>query len=216
MNNQKIVLAGGSGFLGRMLAQQFAAVGSEVIILTRTPGNGKPGIQEVRWDGMTLGPWASRLEGARAVINLAGRSVNCRYHAANRKLIMNSRVDSTRVLGEAIARCAAPPPVWLNSSTATIYKHSLDQSMDELTGEIAPTPEAKDEFSIQVATAWERALEEAETPRTRKVALRAAMVLGTAEGSVFRVLRRLARLGLGGRTGNGQQYVSWVHQNDFW
>ena len=215
MNKRKIVLAGGSGFLGRMLAREFAASGWEVIVLSRTARKGEDSVQEVWWDGKTPGPWTKTLEGARAVINLAGRSVNCRYHAANRKLIMDSRVDSTHVLGGVIASCVVPPPVWLNSSTATIYKHSFERPMDELTGEIGATPEAKDEFSIEVATAWERALEEAKTPRTRKVALRAAMVLGMAEGSVFRVLRRLARWGLGGHMGNGQQYVSWVHQKDF-
>lgn len=128
--------------------------------------------------------------------------------------MMDSRIKSTRVVGEAIARCQSPPPVWLNCSTATIYKHSLDRAMDETGGEIGASPEAKDAFSIEVATAWEQALSEARVPGTRKVALRTAMVLSNA-GSVFRVLRRLVRFGLGGKMASGQQYVSWIHELDF-
>jgi uncharacterized protein (TIGR01777 family) len=124
-------------------------------------------------------------------------------------------VNSTRVLGEAIAQCAQPPRVWLNASTATIYKHSLDRPIDELTGEIGSTPEAKDEFSVEVARAWEQALDEARTPATRKIALRTAMVLGNGPNSVLPVLRRLARFGLGGKMGTGRQFVSWIHEVDF-
>jgi uncharacterized protein (TIGR01777 family) len=148
-------------------------------------------------------------------LNLAGRSVNCRYHARNREEILRSRLDSTRVLGEAISKCSHPPKVWLNSSTATIYKHSYDHPMDEATGVIGGTPEAKDEFSVEVATAWERAFDEADTPRTRKVTLRTAMVLSTQAGTVYRILRRFARLGLGGAMADGRQFVSWVHEADF-
>lgn len=172
------------------------------------------GIREVGWDGETLGSWAKVLDGADAVVNLAGRSVDCRYHARNRRLIMDSRINSTKVLGEAIAHCKSPPPVWLNSSTATIYKHSLARAMDEATGEIGATVEAKDAFSIDVATAWERTFNEAQVSGTRKVALRTAMVLSNS-GSVFPVLRRLVRLGLGGKMGSGKQYVSWIHELDF-
>jgi uncharacterized protein (TIGR01777 family) len=154
------------------------------------------------------------LDGALAVVNLAGRSVDCRYNEHNRRDILDSRVHSTRILGEAIARCAKPPTAWLNSSTATIYKHTLDRAMDEH-GEIGATPEAKDAFSIQVAREWERAFETAQTPATRKVALRIAMVLGTQAGGVLHVLRRLVRVGLGGHMGTGNQYVSWIHEEDF-
>jgi len=149
------------------------------------------------------------------MVNLAGRSVNCRYTAANRRSILDSRVVPTRVLGEAIGQCAQPPRVWLNSSTATIYKRSFDRAMDEATGEIGATPEAKDAFSVEIARAWEGALERAHTPGTRKVALRTALVLGPGEGGVFRVLRRLTRMGLGGAMGGGRQFVSWVHEEDF-
>lgn len=204
----KIVLAGGAGCLGRLLRDRFVAAGFEVGILSR-----RAGPATVVWDGETLGPWAGELEGAEAVVNLAGRSVDCRYTAANRRRIMDSRLRSTRVLGEAIARCECPPRVWLNASTATIYRHTYGPAWDEA-GEIGACAEAKDGFSVEVATAWEREFEQATAPHTRKVALRAAMVL-SREGGVFPVLRRLARLGLGGRMGDGRQFMSWIHGDDF-
>jgi uncharacterized protein (TIGR01777 family) len=161
-----------------------------------------------------LGGWTRELDGADVLINLAGRSVDCRYHVRNRKLMMDSRVDSTRALGEAIARCVNPPRVWLNSSTATIYKHTLGPAWEE-NGEIGATLEAKDAFSVEVAAAWEREFNAAQTPRTRKIALRTAMVFGHGANSVFPVLCRLARFGLGGRLASGKQYVSWIHETDF-
>jgi len=213
--NGRIVLAGGSGFLGQACAGYFSDRGCEVVVLARSP-RAAPGRVRVQcWDGESLGDWTASLEGAAAVINLAGRTVNCRYHARHRREILDSRVNSTRVLGEAIARCSGPPRVWLNSSTATIYKHSLDRPMDEAAGGIGATPEAKDAFSVEVACAWERALETAITPGTRKMALRTAMVLGTDRNSVLPNLLRLARLGLGGAMAGGGQYVSWIHQADY-
>lgn len=209
---RKLVLAGGNGCLGRVLAREFAARGDEVVVLSRGAGQ-EAGVRSVRWDGERVGPWAAELEGAFAVINLAGRSVDCRYTEANRRLILDSRLKSTRVLGEAIARCAQPPRVWLNSSTATIYRHTFGPAWDE-TGEIGGCAEAKDIFSVHVATEWERVFAEAATPRTRKVALRAAMVL-SREGGVFPVLRRLVRLGLGGSVAGGRQFMSWIHEADF-
>jgi uncharacterized protein (TIGR01777 family) len=210
---KRIILAGGSGFLGQALAKRFCQGGCEVVILTRAPHGRADGVKELSWDGKSLGEWARLVEGADAVINLTGRSVDCRYTAANRRLIVASRVDSTRVLGEAMARCTQPPRVWLNSSSATIYKHTFTTPMDEA-GEMGATPEAKDEFSVEVIRQWERALDEARTPATRKIALRITMVFGTA-GGVFPVLRRLARFGLGGWMGSGQQFVSWIHIADF-
>jgi len=212
---RKLVIAGGSGFLGQALVRWFTAREWEVVVLSRTPAPPSDSERIVAWDGATLGAWAAELDGADALVNLAGRSVNCRYHARNRRQIMDSRIDSTRVLGQAIARCSRPPAVWLNSSTATIYKHSYDRPMDELTGEIGATAAAKDAFSIEVAVAWEREFREATVRRTRKVALRTAMVLGPQPGTVYRVLRRLARLGLGGQIAGGRQYVSWLHEDDF-
>jgi len=211
---KRIILAGGSGFLGHALAGHFQKSGHEMVILTRSPGPGLRVAREVAWDARTMGDWVRELEGATAVINLAGRSVNCRYNPANRRLIMESRVFSTRVLGEAIAQCKQPPRVWLNSSTATIYKHTFGSAWDE-GGEIGGTPEAKDEFSVEVATAWEQELNKARVPRTRKIALRSAMVMGNRKNSVFPVLQKLAWFGLGGRMGSGKQFVSWIHEADF-
>jgi uncharacterized protein (TIGR01777 family) len=210
----KIILVGGTGFLGSALADFFAAKGIEVVILTRNPKPRAGAISEVTWDGATLGKWVQELEAARALINLAGISVNCRYHARNRALLLDSRLNSTRILGEAIARCAKPPPVWLNSSTATIYRHTFGPAWDE-TGEIGGCTEAKDIFSVHIATEWERVFNEATAPRTRKVALRSAMVLGHARNSVLPNLLRLGRLGLGGSLAGGRQFVSWIHEEDF-
>jgi len=211
----RIVVAGGSGFIGRLLTDRLVSGNNDVIVLTRSLGPVAQSIRQVGWDGRTLGDWARELEDARALINLAGRSVNCRYNERNRREILESRVDSTRVLGEAIARSSKPPPVWLNASTATIYKHTFDRQMDEATGEIGATPEAKDAFSIEVARAWEEAFFEASTPATRKVALRTAMVFAASKGGVYRVLRGLTRWGLGGTIAGGRQYISWIHEADF-
>ncbi len=213
-SGRKIILAGGSGFLGHTLAGWFAARGWDGVVLTRFPRRSGGAIRDVLWDGKSVGAWARELAGAFAVVNLAGRSVNCRYNARNRKEILESRVDSTRVLGEAIRQCQQPPRVWLNSSTATIYGHTVEAPMDE-SGGIWASAEAKDEFSIEVAKAWEAAFDAVEVPTTRKITLRTAMVLGIGENSVFPVLRRLARFGLGGAIGNGRQFVSWIHHEDF-
>ena len=214
MNQPRLILAGGSGFLGQALARHFQTLGWEVIVLTRSP-QAKRAAREVSWDAETPGAWAGELEGAAAVVNLTGRTVDCRYNAQNRHDILASRVNSTRVIGQAIAQCAQPPRVWLNASSATIYRHTFGAAWDESGTDFATTPEVKDAFSVEVIHAWERALDEAETPRTRKVALRTTLVLGRVQNSVFPVLRRLARLGLGGRMGSGEQFVSWLHETDF-
>ena len=216
---RRLVLAGGRGFLGQVLTDHFRARGWEVLVLTRGAGRSEPPVSSaslrfIPWDGETLGPWANHLEGADAVINLAGVSVNCRYNARNRRRLVDSRILPTRVLGQAMARCLHPPTVWMNASTATIYRHNFGPAWDE-GGEIGPHPDAKDAFSIEIATAWEREFEAASTPGTRKIALRSAMVLGHGGNSVFPMLRRLARLGLGGAMGGGRQFVSWIHQADF-
>jgi uncharacterized protein (TIGR01777 family) len=210
----KIVIAGGSGFLGQVLAREFTRDGFAVHILARRQNRKVIGRQMI-WDGKAAGPWTEVLEDALAVINLCGRSVNCRYHARNRDEILRSRTIPTRVLGEAIARCRRPPAVWLNSSTATIYRHVFDRAMDE-SGEIRGTTEAKDEFSVAVAVEWERVFNGMPTPGTRKVLLRNAMVLGHARNSVFPALRLLARGGLGGHMAGGRQFVSWIHERDFY
>lgn len=210
----RVVIAGGSGFLGTVLTNHLASSDHDICVLTRRPGAGTDRLRQEKWDGETFGDWARELDGALALINLSGVSVNCRYHSRNRKRILDSRIRPTRVLGQAIGHCAQPPAVWLNSSTATIYKHTFGPAWDE-SGKIGAHPAAKDAFSIEVATAWEAEFERAITPGTRKLALRSAMVLGTGSNSVFPMLRRLVRLGIGGRLGSGNQYVSWIHQEDF-
>lgn len=221
---RRIILAGGSGFLGDALAKTFLARGNEVIVLTRTPNRenenklaalcqGAATWREVYWDAKTAGEWTALVDGADIVINLAGKSVDCRYTEQNKRLIIESRVNSTRAVGEAIARCAKPPRVWLNASSATLYKHAPDRAADE-SGETGATPEAHDAFSIEVIRQWERALDEARTPNTRKVPMRITLVFGVG-GGVFPVMRRLARFGLGGTMGSGKQFVSWIHEEDF-
>jgi uncharacterized protein (TIGR01777 family) len=205
----KIVISGGSGQVGGILARAFAARGDQVVVI----GRGGP----VAWDGATLGPWARELDGADVVINLAGRSVNCRYTPANLDEMMRSRVDSTRVVGLAIAAAARPPRVWLQMSTATIYAHRFDAPNDEATGVIGggePDAPAYWARSVAIATAWERALADAPTTRTRKVAMRTAMVMSPDRGGVFDVLLGMVRKRLGGAIGGGRQYVSWIHDRD--
>jgi uncharacterized protein (TIGR01777 family) len=212
----KIVIPGGSGQVGAILARAFHGDGDEVVVLSRQPA--KAPWRTVAWDGRSIGPWAEEVSGADAVINLTGRSVNCRYNAKNRREILESRVDSTRVVGAAIASASQPPRVWLQASTATIYAHRYDAPNDEASGILGGSEPGVPEtwrFSIEVATAWEKALDEAATPRTRKVKLRSAMVMSPDRGGVFDVLATLAGRGLGGRSGDGRQFVSWIHEEDF-
>ena len=207
----KVVLPGGSGQIGSLLVRGLREAGHETVVLSRRPRAG-----EILWEGETLGPWAAQIDGADAVINLAGRSVNCRYNAANRREILDSRVDSVRVVGEAIRAAAKPPYAWLQASTATIYAHRFDAPNAEATGRIdaVDVPETW-RFSLGIAQAWERALDEAETPGTRKVALRSAITMSPDRGGAFDVLLGLVRRGLGGHQGDGRQYVSWIHEADF-
>jgi uncharacterized protein (TIGR01777 family) len=212
----KIVLPGGSGQVGTLLARRFQRDGHEVVVLSRRAAPAP--WRTVAWDAETPGDWTAELDGADVVVNLAGRSVNCRYTPENRRLIKESRVKSTRIVGEAIARARRPPRVWLQASTATIYAHRYDAPNDEDTGIIGGTePNVPDtwRFSIDVATSWERALDEATVPHTRKVKLRSAMIMSPDRGGVFDTLLRLVRFGLGGRAGDGRQYVSWIHDEDF-
>jgi uncharacterized protein len=200
---KRMVIAGANGFMGRALVEHFT--GYDIHTLTRRPLDILNTTNHI-WDGETLGNWASSLDGAEVLINLAGRSVNCRYNQANQAAILESRVKSTAVLGTAVQQ-GLPPKVWLNSSTATIYRHAEDRPMTEQDGDIGSG------FSVEVAKAWEKTLENAYTPHTRKIALRTAMVLGKG-GGVLPVMANLARYGLGGSMGNGQQYISWVHEQD--
>jgi uncharacterized protein len=213
----KIVIPGGSGDVGAILRRWFLGRGDEVVVFSRS-GFVAEGCRVVTWDGRTLGDWVAEFDGADVVINLAGRTVNCRYNAKNLKEMMDSRVESTAIIGEAIGLCVVPPRVWLQSSTATIYAHRFDAANDEIDGILGggePSSPAKWEASIAIAKAWEETLWAAETPGVRKVALRSAMTMSPDEGSVFAVLSALARRGLGGQLGNGRQYVSWIHEDDF-
>jgi len=212
----KIVIPGGSGQVGTVLARAFQADGHEVVVLSRGPVPAP--WRAVAWDGRALGPWREELDGADVVINLAGRSVNCRYTPRDRRLILDSRVDSTRAVGEAIAQARRAPRVWLQASTATIYSHRYDAANDEITGVLGGGEPGAPEtwrFSIEVARAWEQAATAFDLPHTRRVLLRSAMTMSPDPDGVFDVLLRLARLGLGGRAGDGRQYVSWVHDRDF-
>src|SRR5437764_91655 len=212
----KIVIPGGTGQVGTLLARAFQGDGHEVVVFSRRPASAS--WREVAWDAETLDGWAAEVDGADVVINLAGRNVNCRYTAENRRAIMKSRVNSTRVVGEAIARAVKPPRVWLQMSTATIYAHRYDAPNDEATGIIGgtePDAPAAWRFSIEVAKAWERTLDEAATPHTRKVKLRTSIVMSSDRGGPFDLLLRLVRLGLGGRSADGRQYISWIHDQDF-
>jgi uncharacterized protein (TIGR01777 family) len=212
----RFVIPGGSGQVGTLLARAFHGDGHDVVVLSRRP-RARPW-REVAWDGVTIAGWAKELDGCDVVINLAGRSVNCRYSAENRREMLESRVSSTRVVGEAITEAKHPPRLWLQASTATIYSHRYDAPNDEASGtlggeeEIAPSSWR---FSIEVARAWERALDEAATPLTRKVALRSAMTMSPDPDGIFDTLLGLVRRGLGGTAGDGRQFISWIHHADF-
>ncbi|HYC89308.1 MAG TPA: TIGR01777 family oxidoreductase [Thermoanaerobaculia bacterium] len=209
----KIVIPGGTGHLGRILTESFRRRGDEVVVLSRNVEASGARL----WDGRTAGDWAAEIDGADVVINLAGRSVDCRYGPKEREEILRSRVDSTRAVGEAIARARQPPALWLQASTATIYAHRYDAPNDEYTGILGGhEPGVPDEwrFSIDVARAWEQALDDARTPCTRKVKMRMAMVMSATRGGPFHALLRHVRLGLG-RFGDGRQYMSWIHERDF-
>lgn len=212
----KIILPGGSGQVGTVLAREMTGDGHEVVVLSRRPAPAP--WRTVAWDGQTVGDWAGEFEGADAVLNLAGRSVNCRYNAANRREILDSRIDSTRAVGQAIAQCKTPPNTWLQASTATIYAHRYDAANDEATGVLGgDEPGAPDtwRFSIDVAAQWERTAKSFDLPGTRLVLLRSAMTMSPDRGGVFDTMLGLVRKGLGGTNGDGRQYVSWVHDADF-
>ena len=212
----KIVIPGGSGQVGTILARAFCEEGHDVVVLSRRPT--RRVWRVVKWNGVTLGDWCSEIEGSDVVINLAGRSVNCRYTPANRDEIRQSRVLSTHAVGRAISRAVRPPRVWLQASTATIYSHRYDAANDEHSGILGGSEPAAPRvwrFSIDVARAWEAAFAEAVTDKTRKVALRSAMTLSPDSGGVFDALLGLVRQGLGGHIGHGRQFMSWVHYQDF-
>lgn len=200
----RVILAGATGLIGKPLAAALATAGYEVVLLIRrtTPSP----YRTVLWEGKALGPWQAELDGAAAVFNLAGRPVDCRWSERNRRTIESSRVESTRAIGEAIAACATPPPVWINASATGFYGDRGDDTLDER----SPVGTG---FLADVCRLWERALFSAPTPRTRRVALRTGFVLSN-RGGAFPVLRTLARLGLGGPAGRGGQWISPIHIED--
>jgi len=211
----KIVIPGGSGHIGTILARAFHERGDEVVVLSRKAA-GTPW-RTVLWDGEHWNAWSREIDDADVVINLAGQSVNCRYTPENRRAIMDSRVKSTTVVGEAIAVAAKPPRVWLQASTATIYAHRYEAPNDEATGVIGGSePDAPDtwRFSIDVVKAWEHAAMEVLTPQTRKVLMRTAVVMSPDPGGPFDTLLRLVRFGMGGTSGDGRQFISWIHEAD--
>ncbi|SRR6266700_1920221 len=212
----RIVIPGGSGQVGQILARHFHGQGHSVTVLSRRQESAP--WRTTSWNGRDLGSWTQEIDGADVVINMAGQSVNCRYTEANRREIMDSRILSTRAIGQAIAQASRPPALWMNASTATIYRHALDRPMDEATGELGgnePDSPSTWRFSIDVATSWEREFFVAVTPATRKIALRSAIIMSPGQGGPFSILLRLVRLGLGGKAASGDQFVSWVHDADF-
>lgn len=204
----KIIIAAGTGFLGEILVSHFKNNYGEIVILTRGKGKKTDNISYIHWNAKSLTGWEKELENADVLINLAGKSVDCRYNETNKKEILSSRIDSTKILNKAILQCQNPPKIWLNSSTATIYRHSEDKQMDEYTGEIG------NDFSMNVAKEWEKAFFGTDTPNTKKTALRTSIVLGK-KGGAFLPLKNLTQMGFGGKQGNGNQFVSWIHEKDF-
>ena len=217
----RVVIPGGSGHVGRMLARHLQERGHFVTVLTRGPYTAQ--WETVHWDGIETGPWTESLEGADVCINLAGRSVDCRYSAEHRREIYQSRIGTTRLLNRAIAQLERPRRVWLNASTVAIYGHDDGRGSDELDVELNAgepivdtrrAPQRRD-FLMRVARDWEAALFATPTPRTRKVAMRSALVMAAAPGGAFAILLRLVQASLGGQQGNGRQFVSWIHEEDF-
>lgn len=205
---KKLIIAAGTGFLGQVLTDHFKNKFDEIVILTRGKNAIRENIRFVNWDAKKMTGWEHELENTDVLINLAGKSVDCRYNDENKKEIIASRIDSTSVLNLAVRTCSSPPKHWLNSGTSTIYRHSLDKQMDEENGEIG------NDFSMNVAKAWEAEFFGTETPKTLKTVLRTSIVLGK-KGGAFLPLKNLTRLGFGGKQGNGQQFISWIHEKDF-
>jgi len=223
----RILIPGGSGQVGTLLARHLYAAGNEVTIPSRHP-NAHPeqSWRTLKWDGLNPGPWATEIDRSDAIIHLSGRSVNCRYNPKNRQEIFDSRTKPTLLLGQLIAASPTPPKIWMNASTSTIYRNALDRPQDEFTGELGDLPGQRGthepanlpetwSFSIDVAHRWEEALAAIPTPQTRKIRLRSSMVMSPDAGGVFSVFSKLARLGLGGTQGSGKQFVSWMHDLDY-
>lgn len=204
----KLIIAAGTGFLGQSLINHFKNKFEEIVILTRGKSRNSEGIKYVNWDAKTFSGWETELENTTVLINLAGKSVDCRYTKENQREILLSRIESTKILNQAVLDCKNPPKHWLNSSTSTIYRFSLDKQMDEVDGEIG------NDFSMNVAQSWEKAFFKSETPKTLKTALRTSIVLGKKGGALLPI-KMLAKIGFGGKQGKGNQFISWIHEIDF-
>src|SRR3569833_910722 len=207
MKYKKIVLAGGNGYLGTVLAKYYKDKAEEIVILSRHEKQAEGNVRTIIWDGKTRGKWTAELVNADMIVNLCGKNVNCRYTEKNKAEIFASRLLPTELLGEVINDQHEPPKLWINLASATIYRQAEDRTQDEENGEIGAG------YSVVVCNAWEAAFNKFETPKTRKVALRMGIVLGRSD-SVFPRLLNLVKLGFGGQQGNGEQYVSWVHEAD--
>lgn len=204
----KVVIFAANGYVGRVLVHHYSLQQAEVVAVSRRPFPVPSGVIQVRWDGKNYEEtWASHLDDADLVVNLAGKSVNCRYNEGNKQEIIDSRIFAVKAIAKAIQQCGTPPKVWVNAASATIYRHAEDRPMDELTGEIGSG------FSVEVCKKWESTFLESVTPDTRKIALRMAIVLGKEDG-VFVRLQNLVRWGLGSKQGNGKQMFSWIHEYD--
>lgn len=206
IKDKKVVIAGGTGFLGQAFAKHLEVASQPVVVLGRHKPAGEYAGRFVQWDGRTIGDWASELDGALAVVNLTGRTVDCRKTPDRCDEILRSRVDSVNVIGEALRACEGRPPVWVQAATAHIYGDPPDAVCDE-------SAEPGYGLAPFVAQRWEDALSAACPSDVRSVVLRTSFVLGTS-GGAFPVLRRLARLGLGGKIGIGKQWISWLHIDD--
>jgi uncharacterized protein (TIGR01777 family) len=204
---KRIVIAGGNGSLGRAIIK-YLPQKADYVILSRKRGERVEGARVIWWDGENAGDWFSEIDGADVLINLCGRSVDCRYNEENKKAIIDSRVKPTMILGDAVAKSKSPPELWINAASATIYRYSEDKDMDETTGEYGSG------FSVDVCHKWEGAFEQCQVSSTRKITLRISMVMGR-QGGVLPVLLSLARKGLAGTMGTGKQYMSWIHEQDF-
>ena len=203
-----IVITGANGFLGSSLIEYFSQRFKVVAISRKVIPSTHPNVKSIEWDGKTLGSWVDSLEGAELLINLAGKSVNCRYTTENKAAILSSRIESTRVLGQAIELCTNPPKTWINMASATIYDHTMDKTNTETTGKIG------NGFSVDVCKAWEQEFLKFSNVKYRQIILRTSIVLGN-NGGAFVPLKRLTQFGLGGRMGKGNQYISWIHIADF-
>lgn len=204
---EKLIIAGGSGFLGQLLIPYFTTK-YDIVILTRGKTKLHDMVRHVHWDATHLGTWTTELEGAALLVNLTGKAVDCRYTKKNKAEILHSRIASTQVLNKAIVQCKNPPKHYINSSTATIYNDSRSKQMTEKNGDIGS------DFSMTVGKEWERAFFDTETPHTLKTAIRTSFVLG-ANGGALPTLKLLNKLGFGGKQGDGQQFISWIHEADF-